>query len=233
MAGHRKATSHRSAPDKPRRSLSPGTLLWVAGGVAALVLVLGVSGTLSAWTSAIIANNTNTVATAAAVILQEVGPSATCLSSSGAANSFTCSTINKYGGTTTPLNPGSNQVTDVVFTNVGSSPASSFVLATGTCTQNPTAGSGTPPVANVCTNADLTVAISCSNGATYSAGSAWTDLVYAAGAPGSIPATLTHSATLAAGASFTCRFTVALGAAANVLDQGITASQPLTWTLNK
>ncbi|MCW2754611.1 MAG: hypothetical protein JWQ32_2022 [Marmoricola sp.] len=219
MAGHR-------AP-------GPGMVLWASGGVAALVLVLGVNGTLSSWTSAVIGNSTNTVSTAAAVILQEVGPSATCLSSSGAGNSFTCSTINKYGGTTTPLNPGSSQVTDVVFSNVGSSPASSFVLATGSCTQNPTAGTGTPPAANICTDADLTVAISCSNGATYSAGSAWVDLVSAAGAPGSIPTTLTHTAALAAGASFTCRFTVALGAAANVLDQGITASQPLTWTLVK
>jgi hypothetical protein len=68
--------------------------------------------------------------------------------------------------------------------------------------------------------------------ATYVAGSAWTDLVYAAGAPGSMPATLTHTATLAAGSSFTCRFTVALTGSASVLDQGITASQALTWTLN-
>jgi hypothetical protein len=223
MAGHRRTRAVRSGT----------AALWASGGAAALILTLGVNGTLSSWTSAIIGNSTNTVATAAAVILQEVGPSATCLSSSGAGNSFTCSTINKYGGTTTPLSPGTNQVTDVVFTNVGASAASSFVLTAGTCTQNPTAGSGTPPAANICTNADLTVAISCSNGATYSAGSAWADLVYVAGAPGSIPGTLTHTATLAASASFTCRFTVALSAAANVLDQGITASQPLTWTLNK
>jgi hypothetical protein len=116
---------------------------------------------------------------------------------------------------------------------VGGSAASSFVLTTGACSQTPTAGSGTPAAANVCTNGDLTVAISCSNGATYASGSAWVDLVQAAVAPSSIAATLTHTATLAAGASFTCRFTVALAAAASVLDQGITASQALTWTLNK
>jgi hypothetical protein len=168
------------------------------------------------------------------VILKEVGPSAaTCLSSSGVGNSYTCSTVNKYGGTASPLGPGGSQVTDVVFSNVGASAASSFVLTTAGCSQTPTAGSGSPAAANVCSNGDLTVAISCSNGATYSAGSAWTDLVQTATAPASIPATLTHTATLAAGASFTCRFTVALGAAANVLDQGITASQALTWTLNQ
>jgi hypothetical protein len=222
MAGRRAA----------RRTPRPGWWALGSSAVAAVVLTLGVSGTLSSWTSAVITNDTNTVATASAVILREVGPSATCFSSSGATNSYTCSTVNKYGGTSSPLAPGGSQVTDVVFSNVGSASASTFVLTTGSCSQSPTAGSGTPAAANVCTNGDLTVAISCSNGATYSAGSAWSDLVYAAGAPGSIPGTLTHTATLAAGASFTCRFTVALSASASVLDQGITASQALTWTLN-
>ena len=225
-------TAHRS--HRPARKGGGLTLLWGAGAVAALLLALSTSGTLSAWTSAVLTNDTNTVATASAVILREVGPSAaTCLSSSGVANSFTCSTVNKYGGTTSPLNPGGNQMTDVVFTNVGASAASTFVLTTGSCSQTPVAGSGTPAAANVCTNGDLTVAISCSNGATYTVGSAWTDLVRTAIAPSSIPATLTHTATLAAGSSFTCRFTVALAAGASVLDQGVTASQPLTWTLNQ
>jgi hypothetical protein len=215
-----------------RRSMRPTVLALASSVVAAGVLILGVNGTLSSWTSAVIGNDTNTVATASAVILREVGGANTCLSSSGTANSFTCSTINKYGGTASPLSPGANQVTDVVFSNVGSASASTFVLTSGSCSQTPTAGSGTPAAANVCTNGELTVAISCSNGSSYSAGSAWSDLVYSAGAPSSIPGTLTHTATLAAGASFTCRFTVALSASASVLDQGITASQPLTWTLN-
>ena len=223
--------AHRSEQRRGRRS---GALMWGAGGAAAILLVLSTSGTLSSWTSAVLTNDTNTVATASAVILKEVGPTAaTCLSSSGVGNSFTCSTINKYGGTSSPLSPGGSQVTDVVFTNVGASAASSFVLGTGSCSQSPAAGSGSPAAANVCTNGDLTVAVSCSNGATYAAGSAWADLVQTAVAPASIPATLTHTATLASGASFTCRFTVALGGAAGVLDQGITASQALTWTLNQ
>lgn len=224
-------SAHRGGRRRRERRVP---LLWLASGVAAVVLVLGTNGTLSSWTAAVLTNDTNTVATATAVILQEVGPAAaTCLSSSGAGNSYTCSTVNKYGGTASPLSPGGSQVTDVVFSNVGAAPASSFVLTTGSCSQSPTAGSGSPAAANVCTNGDLTVAISCSDGGTYSAGSAWADLVLSPTAPGSIPATLTHTATLASGSSFTCRFTVALGAAADVLDQGITASQALTWTLNK
>ncbi|MGY2874997.1 hypothetical protein ACVW00_002187 [Marmoricola sp. URHA0025 HA25] len=225
MAGHRS-----TKPARRRRGIP---LLWSAGAVAALLMVLSTSGTLSSWTSAVLTNDSNTVATASAVILKEVGSSATCLSSSGTGNSFTCSTVNKYGGTASPLNPGGSQVTDIVFTNAGASAASTFVLTTGACSQNPVAGSGTPAAANICTNGDLTVAISCSNGSSYASGSAWVDLVRTAVAPSSIGATLTHTAALAAGSSFTCRFTVALAAAASVLDQGITASQPLTWTLNQ
>ena len=232
MSAHRR-DPHTTDQHEAGRRRRQG-LLWASGGVAATILVLSVNGTLSSWTAAVITNDTNTVRTAAAVILREDGPAAaTCVSSTNANNSYTCSTINKYGGTASPLSPGGSQVTDVVFSNVGTAAASSFVLTPGSCSQNPAAGSGTPAAANVCTNGDLTVAISCSDGSTYAAGSAWSDLTQAATAPGSLPATLTHTAALAAGASFTCRFTVALSGTANVLDQGVTASQPLTWTLNQ
>ncbi|MBO9521278.1 MAG: hypothetical protein J7518_07050 [Nocardioidaceae bacterium] len=226
------AQGKRCARKEGQERRGRAVLIAVLGStVAALVLTLGVNGTLASWTSAVIGNDTNTVATANAVILREVSGANTCLSSSGAANSFTCSTINKYGGTASPLAPGGSQQVDVVFSNVGAAAAGTFSLAAGSCSQTPTAGSGTPAAANVCTSGDLTVAVSCSNGSSYAAGSAWTDLVYAAGAPGSL-GTLTHTATLAAGSSFTCRFTVALSGTASVLAQGITASQPLTWTLS-
>lgn len=215
----------------------PVPLLWAACAVAAGVLALGVSGTLASWTTATVTNDASSTATTGAVILREVGPDGTaahtaqtCFSSSDPSNVATCSTINAYGGTTAPLAPGGSQVSDLTFTNVGSSPATRLVLTPGTCAQTPTAGTGTPPAANVCTNGELTVAVSCSNGATYSAGSAWNDLKYAAGAPGAMPV-LTRSAGLAAGASATCRITVALTGAAGVLNQGVTMTQPVTWTL--
>lgn len=213
-------------------------VLVLTSALSGIILVLGASGTLSSWTQAIITNNTNTTATAKAVILSETSGAATCNSSDGAqttVNSYTCTTINKYGGTTTPLTPGGPAVTtDVTFKNIGSANGSSFVLAPGTCTQSPTAGSGTPPAANICTSGDVTVAISCSPGATYNAGSAWTDLAYSAAAPPT--ATKTHAATggdLNAGASWTCRVTVAVPLNASVTAQGITLSQPLAWTLNQ
>jgi hypothetical protein len=225
------------AAHRGRRRFLP--LVWAASAFAAVVLVLGVNGTLSAWTSAIVTNDTNTVATANALILKEVGPdgtaahtSQTCYSSTGSGNTYTCSTINKYGGTTTPLTPGASQTSDVTFTNVGGAEGASFKLQAGACTQTPNANAGaTPPINNLCTaTGELTVAVSCSDGATYTAGSAWTDLKYTAGPAAGIN-TLTHTASLAPNASWTCRFTTALNANASVTDQGITVSQPLTWTL--
>lgn len=208
-------------------------LVWLSCAVAAVLLSLGVTGTLASWTQAVITNDTNTVATAQAVILRESSGAASCLSSAAASNSSTCSTINKYGGTATPLTPGTNQVTTVTFTDIGAAAASSFVLIPGACSQSPAVGSGTPAAPNLCTSGDLTVAISCSPGTTYSSGSAWTDLAYAAAAPGALPASLTHTGAWAAGGSVTCQFTVALIAGAAVSDQGITLSQPLTWTLKQ
>ncbi len=209
--------------------------LWASGAAAATVLVLGVNGTLSSWTSAVIANDTNTVATAAAVILSETNGAQTCFSSDApTTNSSTCTTINKYGGTATPLSPGGTRNIDITFKNVGNANAASFAIAPGACSQTPTAGSQTPPVANLCTSGDLTVALSCSPGDTYLDATKWIDLAYSAAAPATTSkqhARLVDD--LDAGKSWTCRFTVALKPNASVLAQGVTVSQPLTWTLTQ
>jgi hypothetical protein len=208
--------------------------LWGGGIVAALVLTLGVNGTLSSWTQAVITNDNNTVTTGSAVILKETSGANTCLSSTSTTNQSTCSTINKYGGTATPLTPGTNQQVDVTFTNVGSVAGSSFVLAPAACSQAPTAGSGSPPAANLCTNGDLTVTVGCSDGTTFTSGSAWTDLKFGPGSPGSFAGgSYTHTAAFAVNASATCRFTVALASGAGPTDQGITVSQVMSWTLNR
>jgi hypothetical protein len=234
--GSRMTDTTAPAAHRRRRRVLP--LVWMASAFSAAVLILGVNGTLSAWTSAIITNDTNTVATANALILKEAGPDGTaahtaqtCYSSTGSGNTYSCSTINKYGGTTSPLSPGQSQQTDVTFTNVGGASGASFKLAAGTCSQTPGANpAAAPPINNLCSaSGELTVAVSCTDGATYT-GTPWTDLKYAAGTANGI-GTLTHTAPLAANASWTCRFTVALNANASVTDQGIVVSQPLTWTL--
>lgn len=233
MTRHGSSKERHVAQRRRQRRRKPAVLVWGSCAVAAVVLVLGASGTLSSWTSAVISNSTNTVATGKAVILRETNGTSTCNSSDSATNSWTCTTINKYGGTGTPLVPGGSATQTVTFSNVGAANGSTFQLAPGTCSQTPTAGSGSPAVANVCTNGDLTVAISCSDGATYSSVSPWSDLSYVAAAPPT--ATKTHAASssdLNAGSSWTCQFTVALSATAGVTDEAVTVSQPLTWTLS-
>jgi len=204
----------------------------VSCAAAVAILALGTSGTLSSWSQAIITNDSDTVATATAVVLQETQGTATCTSSSVASNSSTCSTINTYGGISAPLTPGGLQTVDVTFKNTGQANASSFVLTPDTCSQSPVAASGS--VGDLCGGGDLTVAMSCSPGATYVGTSAWTDLAYDAAAPPT--ASKTHAAAsgdLDAGQRWTCRFTVALSSGAAVTDQGITVSQALTWSLDK
>jgi len=222
----------------PRRRVvgKRGIVLWGASGISAMVLGLGVSGTLSSWTSAVVVNDTNTTGTAKAVILQESSGANTCMSSDGAqttVNSYSCSTINKYGGTTTLLAPGGAPVvTTVTFKNNGSANGTGFSLAPGACSQTPTAGSGTPAATNLCTSGDLRVAISCSAGSTYVAGSAWTDLVYPSAAPPTVTKTHTPAfAELNPNATWTCQVSVSLQASAPIAAQGIIVSQPLTWTL--
>lgn len=204
------------------RRLAP--LAWISGAVAAGLLVLGASGTLSSWTTAIIGNNTNTVAVSNAVILKETGPGATpatCQSStSGVSNNYTCSTINKYGGTATPLSPGASQSVAVTMTNVGSE-VGSLTLAAGTCTPTGGIASGSTSVCDA-----LQVAVACPTGtATYPATGTATLNQFAA-------VSSTTVTSLAANASVTCTFTVTLPSSTSPTAAGQTASQPLTWTLS-
>ena len=84
---------------KKRRRNAP--LVWGSSILAAGVLILGVNGTLSTWTKAVIDNNNNSVAATGAVSLIETGPGSsgvTCNTADDADNSVTCSGINKFGG---------------------------------------------------------------------------------------------------------------------------------------
>lgn len=205
-------------------------LLWWAGAAAGLVLVLGTGSSLSAWTTATIGNTDNSLRTSGAVILQETSGAANCVSSASPTNAASCATINKYGGTGTPLAPGGSQTVDVTFTNLGAAAAATFTLVPGNCTSSPSAGTPTPT--NLCTTpGELTVSVNCSDGAGYVAGSKWADLGYS-GVPGAM-GTLTHTASMAANATWTCRFVASLPLSASVLDQGVTVTQPLTWNLHR
>lgn len=204
--------------------------LWGSGAVAAVVLVLGVNGTLSSWTSALITNDDNSAgATSSYLALVETDNTHTCDTTTSPNNTISaCSTINKYGGNAS-MSPGDSEVVEVTFTNPGTADGNTFSYAPGSCT--PTNGTGG---IDLCTDGDLTVTVSCSTGATYSAGAVVAALGQSA-APGALvskswtsaPALDTASAT-----AITCRFSTALSASAPPVDAGSQVAQPITWTLD-
>lgn len=205
--------------------------LWGSGALAAVVLALGVSGTLSSWTSALITNDDNSAgATGTYLALVETDGTSTCDTTTSANNTdAACSTINKYGGNAA-MSPGDSETVDVTFSNPGTAAGNTFSYAPGAC--SPTNGSGG---VDLCTDGDLTVAVSCSTGATYNAGAVVAALGQAATAPGSLASRSWTSAPALAAASassVTCRFVTTLSAAAPPADAGSQVAQAITWTLD-
>jgi hypothetical protein len=224
----RKETPTNPAGPASRRRRTAA--LWGSGLFAAVVLILGVNGTLSSWTTALITNNSNTAgATASYLALVETDGTSTCDTTTSANNTdSTCSTINKYGGNTT-MSPGDSSRVDVTFTNPGTAAGNTFSYAPGTCA--PT--NGTNGV-NLCTQGDLNVAVACSTGTTYNA-AALIGALGQSGAPGSLVTKSWTSAPALAAASasaVTCRFTTSLSSASPPADSGSQVAQPITWTIN-
>src|SRR5690349_8760007 len=153
-----------TAAKKPRRTAA----LWGSGAIAAAVLVLGVSGTLSSWTSALITNDNNSAgATAQYLALVETDNVNTCDTTTSPNNTISaCSSINKYGGNST-MSPGDSEVVDVTFTNPGTADGNTFSYTPRSCT--PTNGTGG---IDPCTDGDPTGPGACSTGTSYNAGNA-------------------------------------------------------------
>ena len=193
----------------------------VAGIFAAVLLSLSLTGTLSGF-AASITNSSNT-AGSGTLIMQEqnAGASVTCLSTDGGSvstNSATCSTINKFGGSTSMV-PGQTVTTTVVLKNTGTVRASAFSLTPGTtCTQT---GSVSGSASDLCSKLNLTIT---QNGATSPALFTGTLASFAAS---TAPLALTP---LASGASSTYVFAVTLDSSATTAYQGLTAAMPMTWT---
>lgn len=199
-----------------RRSLA----LVGAGAIAAVLLVLGVSGTLASWTRAIITNDTNTLEAAQALILEETGPNAAVCTSTdggGSGNAFTCSTIDKYGGTATPLEPGDHQSVTVTLTNTGTG-SGPLALEPGACA---TSGGSPTATASICDVALVTVV--CTAPSTLDT----------TGSPVALSAFGDQAVVvgLDAGDATECTFDVSLPASASPQVSGQTATQPLVWTL--
>lgn len=222
-----------------RRRSAP--LLWGSGAVAAAILILGVNGTLSTWTTAIINNNNNSVASTSAVALVETqtapsGNSTICDTAAvtNGSNSVTCSGINKYGGigdatavadtgfatdaSGAPLAPGGSQSVTVNLKNDGTG-SGTLTLAAGSCANlaYPNSTGADLSHYNLCTQMRLAVTCSTPSTFTYSG----TVAAFTGGSLG----------TLAATASTNCTFTVSLPAnsASGYSSQYLT--QGLSWTL--
>ena len=207
-------------------------LIVAAGLVGALMMSLAMTNTFAAFVATI--TNTNDTAAAGSLILQETGPAgsttAACTSTDGggvSTNSATCATYNKYGGSTTmvPSNAAgttNNIVTTVNFRNTGTLPATSFTMAFGACTQ-PAAAPGAGTATDFCSKLHVKV----TSGTTEV--QADTVASTLANKTVTLPATLIPAAN--GSSTIPLTFTVYLDASAGNTYQGLSASQPITWTL--
>lgn len=197
--------------------------IWIASGLSAVALTLGISGTLADWTQAIIVNDTNDAQSAASVALKESSGGVDCVDTAdNATNTATCSSINKFGGTAAPLAPGGSQSVTVDLTNTGSG-TGALTLTAAACTNTAVTGSGADPATYpLCSQA--TIAVTCTTPGTLSYGPQSLTTFAGAGA-------LTVG-TLTSGQSTSCTFTVALPSTApsGYADQIV--AQQLTWDLS-
>jgi hypothetical protein len=207
-------------------------LIAAAAGTA---LVAGSSVAVISGFTASITNSVDTLGSGALIMTESSGGN-TCVSSGSVvtSNTATCSTINKYGASTTAV-PGSAYSTPVTITNTGTAPANAFTLTAGSCTQSSN-GSFNGTDSAFCGKVDVTIQES-----------GKTACVYPASTTAACPATPTSAGTLAAlggssptlnplsvaaGASRTFVISVMLDSTATNADQGLLASQPLTWSFS-
>jgi hypothetical protein len=230
VAKGRPVSDSSSSPKRQRRFIA---LIVAAGLVGALFLSLAMTNTLSAFVASI--TNTNDTAAAGALVLQETGATGTaaCNSTDGTGgsvsnNASTCSTFNKYGGSTTmtPSNATgttNNVTTTVNFKNTGSATANSFTMAFGPCTQS-NSGTFNGSATDFCSKLHVKV----TSGSTVVQSDALASTL--ANTTVTLPAALIPQANSGSTIPFT--FTVYLDNSAGNAYQGLAASQNITWTIS-
>ena len=193
--------------------------------LSAGLLSMSVTGTLSGF-AAQITNSTNS-ATTGSLTMQETGPGSTgsqvtCNSTdrgSVATNTAACSTINKFGGSTTMVPGGTPVSTTVTITNTGSVRASSFTLTPGiSCEQT---GNVSGSATDLCSKMNLTITQQGISSPVFTG----TLKSFADGYPTPI-----EFSGLDKGGSSTFTFSVGLASSADATYQGLTATMPMTWT---
>lgn len=203
-----------------RKRVRFAPIVIVTGVLAAAVLSVTMSGTLSGFTASI--NNTTNTAATGALVMQETnaGATVTCTSTDGGSvstNSSTCSTINKFGGLTTMV-PGQAVTTTVAIKNIGTAAANTFTITPAACTQS-ASGAQNGTAVDLCAKMNLVLTNTTTSQVVYSG---------ALSALGVAPITITTPPI--AGASNTFTFAVTLAPTAGNTYQGLQASVPLTWT---
>ena len=182
------------------------------GIVGALLVAFTFTPTFAGF-AASIQNTVNSASTGTLTMKETSGTDG----AGAATNSATCSTINKYGGTSTPLVAGGPaQTTNITLQNTGSVAATSFSLNPGTCSQSSVAGASMAGSAtDFCSKVKVVIK---SGSSTLFTGTA---AQLQAGGAIDLLAKLSK-ATINAGESVPITFEVSLDASAG--------PQPLTWT---
>lgn len=195
--------------------------------LSSAVLGASVTGTLSGYMASI--TNSQNTATSGSLVMKETGPGAngqvSCLSSSGADNNFaTCSTINKYGGTT--FTPGTTNTVNVTIANMGSATVNGFTLTPDTCTKtnlNSTNNSG-----NLCEALTLTLTCTSASGASAKVYDGLTLKAIRDGGVKTIPGACLPGSGDSGATQFAFVLTLPTSADSSVQSQQV--SQNLTWT---
>lgn len=211
-------SNHTAAVKTKRVRFAP---LVVATSIAAAALLsVSMSGTLSGFVASI--TNSNNTAASGTLVMEEKSTGTTpvtCLSTDGGSvstNTATCSTINKFGGSTN-MTPGQTITTAITIKNAGTVAANTFTLTPGaTCAQT-TNGTLSGTATDFCSKVKVVI----TSGATeIFNGTAATLAGSAAKSLGAV----------AAGVSTPFSIAVTLDSAANNTYQGLSASLPLTWS---
>ncbi|MDO4773957.1 MAG: hypothetical protein Q4A37_02425 [Candidatus Saccharibacteria bacterium] len=195
--------------------------LLAVGGMMSAMLAFSLTPTFAGIVASI-KNSTNTAATGT-LVMKESSGGQNCTSSTEASNSATCGTINKYGGTTTPLIPGgAGNTTEITITNEGNIDATSFTVQADQCTQS-AHGSTNGNANNLCEKVNITIT---SGSHTIFSGSA-----KAFNEAGSIDILKEISqANVAKQTNVPITIKAALDTSADATYQGLQISQPITWT---
>jgi hypothetical protein len=205
-----------------RRSISTSHV--ISGCVSSLLLLLGMTPALGAFTASIssAANNAGT----GTIVMQEMDSSGTvtCLSTDEgglSVNAASCPGINRYGGSV-GMRPGDSSVVVTYIRNAGTAAASSFALTPGPCVQSPT-GDVSGTATDFCSKIFVSIAsgpTSIFNGTASTLGSAGAiDVLAKLGLP-----------KYQSGLQVTFTVTTRMDASVDNTYQGLKVTQPMTWT---